>query len=95
MGIWVKEFEIIYSFKYVIFKNFLFYFFSKLFSNSIIDTDSLMIGLGEKNLDELVNPGMEAEWAQEKKKWFADTSPEQSKEPGLLKFRIKHFLSKR
>ena len=44
-----------------------------------------MVGLSKATLDELVNPGMEREWEREKVRWFADDSPEQSKEPGLLK----------
>ena len=36
-------------------------------------------------MDEIVRPGMKNSWSNVKSKWFADETPQQQKEPGLLK----------
>jgi hypothetical protein len=36
-------------------------------------------------MDEIVRPGMKDSWYNVKSKWFADKTPRQQKEPGLLK----------
>jgi hypothetical protein len=36
-------------------------------------------------MDEIVRPEMKDSWYQIKSKWFADETPQQQKEPGLLK----------
>ena len=51
----------------------------------ILDTDSLLIGLTALTMDELVRDEMKSSWEQNKEKWFADETVEQSKKPGLLK----------
>jgi hypothetical protein len=36
-------------------------------------------------MDEIVRPDMKDSWSHVKSKWFADETPQQQKEPGLLK----------
>ncbi|CAG5089850.1 Oidioi.mRNA.OKI2018_I69.PAR.g12375.t1.cds [Oikopleura dioica] len=50
------------------------------------DTDSFVLALAEKTLDECVKPSLKDEWETKiKPKWFATESPASQKEPGLLK----------
>ena len=49
------------------------------------DTDSLLFCLTEPTFDDIVKPGMKSSWLKIKTKWFADETPAQQKEPGLLK----------
>lgn len=44
-----------------------------------------MLGLSAESLDDLVKDNMRAKWPEVKKKWFADSTPESQKTPGLLK----------
>ena len=50
------------------------------------DTDSLMLSMSGKNIDDIVRSDKRRDWFEiEKPRWFADETPRQQKTPGYLK----------